>query len=168
MDPLSHHMALCQGALGDPAATGQPRPPLITARPDDVIITGHVKSGTTWMQQIIHQLRTGGDENFDDIYNVVPLLPPNFIKPCRNLDIDQVAVPRVFKTHCLYEAIPKVDGATRFVVTVRDPHDAQLSFVKFMWRYLGYDKDMDSEEYMKTATALVSKAPMCFVRCDSA
>ena len=32
-----------------------------TARANDVYISTYAKSGTTWMQQIVHQLRSGGD-----------------------------------------------------------------------------------------------------------
>ena len=32
-----------------------------------VIITPFAKCGTTWLQQMVHSLRTGGDLDFDDI-----------------------------------------------------------------------------------------------------
>ena len=44
------------------------------ARESDVLITTAPKAGTTWMQQILHQLRTGGDESFSSIDDVVPWL----------------------------------------------------------------------------------------------
>lgn len=43
-------------------------------RSDDVFVTTLVKCGTTWMQQILHQLRSGGDMSFDEISDVVPYL----------------------------------------------------------------------------------------------
>src|SRR6266513_1332991 len=42
------------------------------ARPSDVIIASYAKCGTTWLQQMVHSLRTGGDLDFDDISRVVP------------------------------------------------------------------------------------------------
>jgi hypothetical protein len=36
-------------------------------QPGDVFITSWAKCGTTMMQQMFHQLRTGGDMDFDDI-----------------------------------------------------------------------------------------------------
>ena len=36
-------------------------------QPTDVFITPYGKSGTTWLQQIVHGLRTRGDMDFDDI-----------------------------------------------------------------------------------------------------
>eukprot|EP00639_Heterosigma_akashiwo_P028325 CAMPEP_0194689476 /NCGR_PEP_ID=MMETSP0295-20121207/17641_1 /TAXON_ID=39354 /ORGANISM="Heterosigma akashiwo, Strain CCMP2393" /LENGTH=254 /DNA_ID=CAMNT_0039578539 /DNA_START=232 /DNA_END=998 /DNA_ORIENTATION=- len=38
----------------------------------DVIICTAPRTGTTWLQQVLHQLRTGGDDSFEDIYQVVP------------------------------------------------------------------------------------------------
>src|SRR3954468_1932302 len=42
------------------------------ARPSDVIIASYAKCGTTWLQQMVHSLRMGGDLDFDDISRVVP------------------------------------------------------------------------------------------------
>ena len=36
-------------------------------RPSDVIIASYAKCGTTWLQQMVHSLRTGGDLDFDDL-----------------------------------------------------------------------------------------------------
>src|SRR3954451_2680654 len=41
-------------------------------RPSDVIIASYAKCGTTWLQQMVHSLRMGGDLDFDDISRVVP------------------------------------------------------------------------------------------------
>ena len=41
-------------------------------RPTDIVIAPFGKSGTTWVQQIVHCLRTRGDMDFDDISRVVP------------------------------------------------------------------------------------------------
>ena len=43
-------------------------------RSDDVLVVTPPKCGTTWMQQILHQLRSGGDMSFDEINDVVPFL----------------------------------------------------------------------------------------------
>ena len=41
-------------------------------RPTDVIVVTPSNCGTTWMQQIMHQLGSGGDMSFTDIDDVVP------------------------------------------------------------------------------------------------
>src|SRR6185503_9668205 len=43
-------------------------------RDGDIVISVPVKSGTTWTMNIVHQLRSGGDRDFDDVYRVVPWL----------------------------------------------------------------------------------------------
>jgi len=98
------------------------------ARPTDVVITPFGKCGTTWLQQTFHTLRTGGDEDFDDISRVVP-----WIETARVVGLDleapQRAEPRGFKSHLSYAAIPK--GA-KYVVSFRDPRDALVSMYRFM------------------------------------
>jgi len=41
-------------------------------RASDIVIASYAKCGTTWLQQMVHSLRTGGDLDFDDISRVVP------------------------------------------------------------------------------------------------
>ena len=66
-------------------------------RTTDVLIVGYPKSGTTWVQQIVHQLRTGGDEDFKDILHVVPGL--SAARDIRiDVEMDQKYFPRCFKT----------------------------------------------------------------------
>lgn len=97
-------------------------------RPGDVVIAPFAKCGTTWLQQTFHTLRTGGDMDFDDISRVVP-----WIETAGALDIDleapQRAAPRGFKSHLPYDHMP--NGA-RYVVALRDPHDAVVSMHRFM------------------------------------
>lgn len=97
-------------------------------RPTDVIITPHAKCGTTMLQQMFHQLRTGGDMEFDDISRVLP-----WIETAPSLDIDinaeQAANPRGFKSHLHYQGLPP--GA-RYVVALRDPFESYDSFYRFM------------------------------------
>lgn len=96
-------------------------------RPSDVIIAPYAKCGTTWLQQMVHSLRTGGDIDFDDISRVVP-----WIETAGDLGIDldaeQRAEPRAFKSHLSWHDVPK--GA-RYVVAVRDPRDALVSAYRF-------------------------------------
>lgn len=97
-------------------------------RPDDVIISPFAKCGTTWLQQIFHQLRTGGDEDHDDISRVVPWIETS---PALGIDLDaeQKGEPRGFKSHLSWTFVPK---GGRYVVSFRDPRDAAVSFYRFM------------------------------------
>ena len=97
-------------------------------RPSDVIISPFAKCGTTWLQQIFHTLRTGGDEDFDDISRVVPWLEPA-VSLGMDLNAEQVASPRGFKSHLTWAVVPK---GCRYIVSLRDPGDALVSLYHFM------------------------------------
>src|SRR5262245_36103990 len=109
--------------------------------PTDVFIVTPPKCGTTWMQQIVHGLRTRGSMDFDEISRVVP-----WINMAHDLGIDiyapQVANPRAFKTHSKLNEVPK--GA-KYIVIVRDPCDALVSDYHFMGEMF-FDKDSVSLE----------------------
>src|SRR4051812_48155359 len=97
------------------------------ARASDVIIASYAKCGTTWLQQMVHSLRTGGDLDFDDISRVVP-----WIETAADLGLDldgaQRAEPRAFKSHLSYDQVP---AGARYIVSVRDPRDALVSGYRF-------------------------------------
>jgi hypothetical protein len=97
-------------------------------RPSDVVITPFVKSGTTWTQQIVHCLRTAGDMDFDDISRVVPWIETSGALGI-NLDAEQKASPRAFKSHLAWSEIPQ---GGRYIVVIRDPKDALYSFYRFI------------------------------------
>lgn len=121
-------------------------PEILKFKSTDVLIVGPGKSGTTWLQQILHQIRTRGDEDFADIYDVTKFCPMYISSfPGYEIDVEQKAKPRIFKSHSSYESIPTVDGM-KFVVVVRDPIDAMWSYVKFLNRFYGLDSDMSLED----------------------
>jgi hypothetical protein len=97
-------------------------------RPDDVIIATYPKSGTTWMQQIVHGLRTGGDMDFDEITAAVPWIE---IAYDMGLDVeaDQAAPPRAFKSHLNGDDVQK---GCRYIVVIRDPRDVAVSSYRFL------------------------------------
>lgn len=97
-------------------------------RETDVVITPFAKCGTTWLQQIVHTLRTRGDMDFDDISRVVPWIETSAGLGI-NLDLEQRANPRAFKSHLPYGSVPK---GGKYIVSCRNPGDALYSFYKFM------------------------------------
>ena len=113
------------GPTHDPAILAN-----FTARPTDVLITTAPKAGTTWMQQILHQLRSGGDPDFFSIDDVIPWLElPRPGKTAAEILIDYEAIgdPRIFKTHCTYDQTPGVETA-RIILSSRDPRDCCVSY----------------------------------------
>jgi hypothetical protein len=117
---------------GAPDPTHDPR--LLAAfrpRPTDVLIATAPKAGTTWLQQILHQLRSGGDEDFTCIDTVVPWLElprPKTDRRTLLAHYEALPDPRVFKTHCTYEQTPGGASVARIVLSSRDPRDCCLSF----------------------------------------
>tara|TARA_R110002072_G_scaffold64_8_gene408 strand:- start:10593 stop:11480 length:888 start_codon:yes stop_codon:yes gene_type:complete len=122
---LEEHRELSIKAFS-PVGDEQPEP--LQLRPTDVVVTPFGKSGTTWLQQMVHTLRTGGDMDFDDISRVVPWIETS---PLLGLDLnaEQRANPRAFKSHLTYEKIPK---GGKYINSVRNPGDALFSAYKFM------------------------------------
>ncbi len=96
--------------------------------PSDVVISPYAKCGTTWLQQIVHSLRTRGDMDFDDISRVVP-----WIETSAGLGIDlnapQKASPRAFKSHLDADTVP---AGARYLISLRHPYDALVSMHRFM------------------------------------
>jgi hypothetical protein len=100
----------------------------IQLRPTDVVIAPYGKCGTTWLQQICHTLRTRGDMDFDDISRVVPWLESSTDLGLE-LDAEQKANPRLFKSHLDAKRVPK---GGHYIVSCRDPGDAAYSMYRFM------------------------------------
>ena len=109
--------------------------------PSDIFILTPPKCGTTWMQQIVHGIRTGGSMNFDEITQVVP-----WIEMAVDMGIDiyapQVANPKAFKTHLNLEDIPQ---GGKYISVLRDPKDAMLSHYRFFEGWI-FDKGSISIE----------------------
>lgn len=97
-------------------------------QPSDIIITPYAKSGTTWVQQIVHGLRTRGDMDFAEITAVIPWLEMAY-----DLGMDlaqpQKGHPRAFKSHLRWDLVPK--GA-RYIYVIRDPKDIVVSMYHFL------------------------------------
>jgi hypothetical protein len=117
----------------------------IELQPTDVVISPFSKSGTTWLQQIVHTLRTRGDMDFDDISRVVP-----WIETSNGLGIDlqapQKASPRAFKSHLGWDAVPK---GGRYIVAIRNPSDVLVSLYRFMEGWFFEPGAVDIDEFTK-------------------
>jgi len=100
------------------------------ARTTDVLITTPPKAGTTWMQQILYQLRTGGDGSFSSIDDVVPWLEITRTGKTWQQVLqyyETLPEPRIFKTHCTAEQTPGI-GTACIILSSRDPRDCCVSF----------------------------------------
>ena len=100
----------------------------ISLLPTDIVISPFGKSGTTWLQQMCHTLRTRGDMDFDDISAVVPWIETSADLGL-DLNADQKAKPRLFKSHLDADKVP---AGARYINACRDPKDVLYSMYKFM------------------------------------
>ena len=121
-------------------------------RSTDVIISPFAKSGTTWLQQIAHGLRTRGSMDFEEITAVTP-----WIEVAQDygwdLEAEQIAAPRLFKSHCTWDEIPK---GGRYICAIRNPHDVAVSFYRFLEGWWFETDSISLEEFIH---ARVTHAP---------
>ncbi|MEH6582344.1 MAG: sulfotransferase domain-containing protein [Halioglobus sp.] len=124
-------------------------------RPSDIVVAPFGKSGTTWLQQIAHTLRTRGDMDFDDISRVCP-----WIETSTDLGIDlsaeQKANPRVFKSHLDAARIPT---GGRYIVACRNPQDAAFSMYKFMEGWILEPGAVSADDFVRGTFIAPGKAP---------
>jgi hypothetical protein len=114
----------------------------VVARDGDVWIAVPAKSGTNWTMNIVHQLLTGGNADFDSIYGVVPW-PELVERPGQDPQevIDRIAAMptnqrRAFKTHAGPPELPFIKAGSgkdvKYVVVGRNPEEAVVSFKVFL------------------------------------
>ncbi|NOT46092.1 MAG: sulfotransferase domain-containing protein [Acidobacteria bacterium] len=135
--------------MGAPEAQGGPPPWInpglqqqIEWRDGDIVISVPPKSGTTWTMNIVHQLLTGGDADFADIYAQVPWI--EFV-PRPGVSLEELAGEinamdrsrrRAFKTHSAPPGVPFIEPGTgpdvRYLVVCRDPEEALVSLKPFL------------------------------------
>ncbi len=114
---------------------------LVKWRDGDIVVSVPVKSGTTWMMNIVHQLRAGGDPDFECIYAEVPWLefvPEPGVTPAelaRQVDAMPGHRRRAFKTHSAPGPLPfqaaRSGNDLSYVVVVRSPEEAMASMYPF-------------------------------------
>lgn len=109
----------------------------------DVLVATYPKSGTTWVQQIVHGLRSRGSMDFEEISLVVPWIET---APMLGIDLDaaQVAEPRAFKTHLPWDLVPR---GGRNIYIVREPGDVLVSFYHFMKGVIFEEDAIDIETF---------------------
>ncbi len=113
---------------------------LFEPRPDDIYVATYPRSGTTWMQFMLHQLARPGVE-FEHINAVCPWFERSLaIGSLTPEALAELASPRIFKTHLPRQWLP---ARGRFVVIVRDPADVAASYYELHCAYLGFEGSLD-------------------------
>lgn len=112
------------------------------SREDDVWVASYPRSGTTWMQGIVHLLMSGARGfEFDHLSEVSPWWERALA--WRSEAVDELARlerPRVFKTHLPRRWCP---SRGRFIYVWRNPEDVAVSYFHLYRRYLRFEGTFD-------------------------
>ncbi|MCY1022993.1 sulfotransferase domain-containing protein [Pyxidicoccus sp. MSG2] len=116
---------------------------LIKPRPGDIYVASAPKTGTTWMQQIVYQVLTGGRGEFEHIYQVAPDLDGLAFKMFAKEVMDAMPSPRIMKTHLYYGMVaPPPDS--RVIYVTRNAADAMVSLHHHVGLVNGFWKPLDA------------------------
>lgn len=115
-------------------------------RADDVYVASYPRSGTTWMQTIVHLLHrprsASLDLDFEHIDDVVPWFERSLSVGTRcAADFEAMSSPRCFKTHLVPRWLP---AGGRVVLLRRNALDMGLSYYRLYADYLGFEGSLDA------------------------
>lgn len=118
-------------------------------RPDDVYVVTYPRSGTTWVQFILHLMRSDGGLDFTHLSEVSPWWERSMALGSRRAaDFVPMPSPRVFKSHLPRRWLP---AQGRFVYVVRDGLDVAVSYHQLYRSHLGFTGDFEAffERFMR-------------------
>ena len=126
-------------------------------RESDIFIVTYLKSGTTWMQVILHNLVTEGNMDFNHIYDVSPW-PKNqsFLgEPVEK--INSLPEPRIIKSHDDYAFFNK-EMKGKIIYVFRDGKDVAVSLYHHHKNYKDPDITFDEnfEEFFTKEKAVMN------------
>ena len=126
-------------------------------RESDVFVVTYLKSGTTWMQVILHNMLTDGNMDFNHIYDVSPW-PKNQSfqnEPVEN--INKLPAPRILKSHDEYDFFNEgMKG--KIIYVIRDGKDVAVSLFHHNKNYLDPELTFDGnfEEFFTKEKAAMN------------
>ena len=115
---------------------------LLKPRPGDIYVATAPKTGTTWMQQIVYQILTGGRGEFQHISQVSPYLEQLMLLSFAESVLDALPSPRILKTHMTYRMLaPPPDS--RVIYVTRNAADSLVSLHNHVCLEEGYRRQLD-------------------------
>ncbi|XP_068162135.1 sulfotransferase 2B1-like [Antennarius striatus] len=121
-------------------------------RPNDIFIVTYPKSGTTWSQEIVSQIMSGGDSPNAETLPYQDRTPWIEATRLADLHFENRPSPRIFTTHLPYNMMPpsfhKVKPKAIYVM--RNPKDVMISAFHYFWKRPIYaDPGTLTEFYLK-------------------
>jgi hypothetical protein len=108
-------------------------------RADDIYVVSYPRSGTTWMQLLLHRLAGRDALDFTHISEVSPWFERSLaIGSMSAADFERFPSPRIMKSHLPCGWLPR---AGRFVYVWRDGRDVAVSYYHFYRSHLGFRDD---------------------------
>ena len=101
---------------------------------DDVWVVSYPKSGTTWVQQIVKLLRSGGKDDGRKITDAIPFVDM-VNKDHYQVNLSDLPFPRAFKSHFTYDLMPCGPPNTKpckYIYVARNPKDVVVSLFHFL------------------------------------
>ena len=107
--------------------------------PEDVFVATQMKCGTTWMQQIVHQILTKGEGEFTDdghrhLYTISPWIESRGSVRLENAPL--INGRRIVKTHLATNLCPYSSDA-KFIYVARHPTACLASAIDFVSMLMG-------------------------------
>lgn len=112
------------------------------ARPDDIFISSYPRSGTTWLQYLLHVLIHRGDTGFAHVSQVAPWYERSLsLGRMRAAEFERFASPRLFKSHLPHAWLPR---GTRYVYARRAGRDVLVSYYHLYCSHLGWNEGFEA------------------------
>lgn len=129
---------VCEGVSGPPgvsSAASFERARSYRPRPEDVFVVTQMRCGTTWMQELVHQIVTRGQGSFDDphrshLYALSPWIEVHDGVPVEAAAAIGEPPTRIIKSH-LPSTLCPFDACARYIYVARHPVSCFASIVDF-------------------------------------
>ena len=104
-------------------------------RDTDIFVATYPRSGTTWIQNVLHILKNKKKLDVHISDSIPFLLIPRFDKMSQ---LDDIPVPRIMKTHLPWDMVPKNDKC-KYIYCYRNPKDVFVSLYHHIKGSDGYN-----------------------------
>ncbi|KAG8197661.1 hypothetical protein JTE90_001590 [Oedothorax gibbosus] len=106
----------------------------------DIVIASYPKTGTTWLQYIVHQITSRGQKppSMEVMtYRIIPLVDMAGVEV-----IESLTEPRIYKHHLPYSATRRNPNC-KYLYIHRNPEDVMVSYYHFMQNLMEQELDFD-------------------------